>query len=95
MRLLQNATLRFTICFDVPLCGSSRHGWCSTMTAKNTNHPCLSLSRLQQSRVYPFSRVRKSRRSTLLFEAGAILILAFASVVINYRRNKDDGHPSE
>ena len=31
----------------------------------------------------------------LIFEAGAILILAFASVVINYRRNKDDGHPSE
>ena len=31
----------------------------------------------------------------LIFESGAILILAFASVVINYRRNKDDGHPSE
>jgi|SRR4029450_3186398 protein PsiE len=31
----------------------------------------------------------------LIFEAGAILILAFASVVINYRRNKDDGHPSD
>jgi protein PsiE len=31
----------------------------------------------------------------LIFEAGAILILAFASVVINYRRNKDDCHPSE
>ena len=53
------------------------------------------LSRLQQSRVYPFSRVRREPPINLIFEAGAILILAFASVVINYRRNKDDGHPSE
>jgi protein PsiE len=31
----------------------------------------------------------------LIFEAGAILILAFASVVINYRSDQDDDRPSD